>query len=282
MKSLNNFLILSVMIISLFFTGCLITEVDQPATVETGGIFTATITVSDMNAEQTNAHKGVVSIMVPEDWSFLTGVYDTPMGVGVLELDTSMPPLWGDIDTVIPPPPGMKWINLLSDTGYLHGANLIYEATVNLQVGQTTGEFPIGYLVTVNTVDMLLFLNDQDFDQETAGADTLMNQMVTVTTAVGVKEEVLPGIPGSYSISQNYPNPFNPATSIKYSVAEGTDVRLSVFDAAGKEVIVLVDGFKPAGNYAVTFSADNLASGIYYYRIAMNGFNKSHKMVLLK
>jgi hypothetical protein len=283
MKSYKKFLALPlVMVLSLFLNGCLITEVDQPQSVEAGGVFTSTITVSDMNAEQTNAHKGVLAILVPEDWSFIDGTYDTPMGTGILELDPTTPPVWGDIDTVITPTPGMKWINLLSDTGYLHDANVVYEATVNLQVGTTTGTFPIGYLVTVNTMDMLVFLNDQDYDQPTAGADTSMNHMVTITAPVGVREEILQGIPSSYNLSQNYPNPFNPSTTIKFAVVEGTDVQLSIYDASGKEVKQLVNGFRQAGNYSVTFDASDLSSGIYYYRISMNGFTSTNKMVLLK
>jgi hypothetical protein len=234
-----------------------------------------------MNAEQNNAHKGVVAVLVPEDWSFISGTYSTPMGIGDLELDTSVPPVWGDIDTVIARPAGMKWINLLSDQGYLHNANVIYEATINLQVGQTEGTFPIGYLVTVNTIDMLKFLNDQDFDQELAGADTSMNHMVTITGSSAVDEQIS-GIPSEYNLSQNYPNPFNPATSFTYSLKQSGEVKISIYDVSGKEVKSLVDGFRSAGNYVVNFNAGDMASGIYYYRITTNDFIQTNKMVLLK
>lgn len=264
-----------------FFSGCLIEEVNQPAAINAGETFTTTLTISDMNAEQNNAHKGVVAILVPEDWSFISGTYSTPMGFGNLELDPSVPPVWGDVDTVITRPAGMKWINLLSDQGYLHTANVIYEATVNLQVGQTEGTFPIGYLVTVNTVDMLKFLNDQDFDQELAGSDTSMNHMVTVTGSSSVDEQ-LSGIPTEYNLSQNYPNPFNPSTSFTYSLKQSGDVKISVYDISGKEVKSLVDGFRSAGNYVVNFNAGDMASGIYYYRITTNDFIQTNKLVLLK
>ena len=264
-----------------FFSGCLIEDVDQPASINTGETFTTILTISDMNAEQNNPHKGVVAVLVPEDWSFISGTYSTPMGIGDLELDTSVPPIWGDIDTVITRPAGMKWINLLSDQGYLHNANVIYEATVNLQVGQTEGTFPIGYLVTVNTIDMLKFLNDQDFDQELAGADTSMNHMVTITGSSAVDEQI-PGIPSEYNLSQNYPNPFNPATSFTYSLKQSGEVKISIYDVSGKEVKSLVDGFRSAGNYVVNFNARDMASGIYYYRITTNDFIQTNKMVLLK
>ena len=264
-----------------FFSGCLIEDVDQPASINTGETFTTILTISDMNAEQNNPHKGVVAVLVPEDWSFISGTYSTPMGIGDLELDTSVPPVWGDIDTVIARPAGMKWINLLSDQGYLHNANVIYEATINLQVGQTEGTFPIGYLVTVNTIDMLKFLNDQDFDQELAGADTSMNHMVTITGSSAVDEQIS-GIPSEYNLSQNYPNPFNPATSFTYSLKQSGEVKISIYDVSGKEVKSLVDGFRSAGNYVVNFNAGDMASGIYYYRITTNDFIQTNKMVLLK
>ncbi|MFZ2325105.1 MAG: T9SS type A sorting domain-containing protein [Ignavibacteriaceae bacterium] len=264
-----------------FFSGCLIEDVNQPAAINVGETFTTTITISDMNAEQNNAHKGVVAILVPEDWSFISGTYSTPMGFGNLELDPLVPPVWGDIDTVIQRPAGMKWINLLSDQGYLHTANVIYEATVNLQVGQTAGTFPIGYLVTVNTSDMLEFLNDQDIDQELSGADTSMNHMVTITGSSAVDEQI-PGIPAEYNLSQNFPNPFNPSTSFTYSLKKSGDVKINVYDVSGKEVKSLVDGFRSAGNYVVNFNAGDMASGIYYYRITTNDFVQTNKMVLLK
>ncbi len=281
-KILMRLFLLTAVSISIIIPGCFIAEILQPSSVEAGGIFTATITVTDVNAEHQNPHKGVLAILVPEDWSFIDGTYDTPMGKGNMVLDTSAHPLWGDVDTVIQRPAGMKWIFLLSDQGYLHDANLVYEGTVNLRVGQTTGDYAIGYLVTVNTTDILEFLNDQDQDQELAGSDTSMNHIVTVTPATGVDETKLNNSPEGFSLSQNYPNPFNPSTSINYSVPNSSNVRLSVFDLCGKEVAVLVDGYIKAGNHSVSFSAENLSSGVYYYKIAADGFSQTRKMILIK
>ncbi len=279
---LLKMLTLFVGLIAIFtFAGCLIEDVNQPTQVNAGGIFTTIITISDMNAEQNNAHKGVLAILVPEDWSFISGTYSTPMGFGSLELDTSSQPVWGDVDTVIQRPAGMKWINLLSDQGYLHDANLVYEATVNLQVGQTGGDFPIGYLVTVNTIDILQFLNDMDVDQQLSGADTSMNHMVTITGSSAVEEKIS-GIPSEFNLSQNYPNPFNPSTSFTYSLKQSGDIMISIYDASGKEIKSLVHGFRAAGNYVVNFNVSDLASGIYYYRIITADFTQTNKMVLLK
>lgn len=269
-------------VIAIFsFASCLIEEVNQPVQVNAGETFTAVLTVSDMNAEQTNAHKGVLAILVPEDWSFVSGAYTAPMGFGNLELDPSTSPLWGNVDTLIQRPPGMKWINLLTDVGYLHTANVVYDATVNLKVGQTGGDFAIGYLVTVNTIDMLKFLNDQDVDQQLAGTDTSMNHMVKVIGA-SLVEERISDVPSEFKLSQNYPNPFNPFTSFTYSLKQSGDVQISIYDAAGKEVKSIVNGFREAGSYQVTFEAQNFASGIYYYRIITSEFIQTNKMILIK
>ncbi|MEO8400103.1 MAG: T9SS type A sorting domain-containing protein [Ignavibacteriaceae bacterium] len=282
MNSLKKIIVFIIVIIPIIFFGCFIDDVQQPATVEAGGVFSVTVTVTDVNAEQNNPHKGVLAILVPEDWSFIDGTYDTPMGIGNMEFDTSAHPVWGDVDTVIARPPGMKWINLLSDIGYLHDKDLVYESTINLRAGQSTGEFQIGYLVTVNTVDILQFLNDKDEDQELAGADTSMNHPVMITPVVGIKEKNLNKIPTEYNLSQNFPNPFNPSTTINYSIVKGSDVNITLYNSAGKEVEVLVDSYKNAGIYSINYSNKNLSSGIYYYRIKTNNFTQTRKMVLLK
>ena len=139
----------------------------------------------DMNSETNNPHKGALCILVPDDWDFISGEYessDENVGSGTLELDPNPDsPVYGNVDTLIPPPADMKWIKLLSDNGYLHDADITHIVTVNLSVGQKSGAFPIGYLVTVNTIDMFKFINDVDHDTLLAGVDTSMNHMVTVT-----------------------------------------------------------------------------------------------------
>jgi hypothetical protein len=86
----------------------------------------------------------------------------------------------------------------------------------------------------------------------------------------------------NFQLLQNYPNPFNPTTTIKYSIPMDGFVKLSVFNALGEEVSALVNEVKPAGSYEVTFSAEQLASGIYYYRINAGEFSFTKKMILMK
>jgi photosystem II stability/assembly factor-like uncharacterized protein len=88
--------------------------------------------------------------------------------------------------------------------------------------------------------------------------------------------------PSDFSISQNYPNPFNPVTSIRYSIPENTNVKLSVYNIKGEFVKDLVDQFQAAGEYSVNVKGNDWASGIYFYKIETGKFSVIKKMVLLK
>ena len=261
-------------------TACFIYEVQQPSAVDAGGTFTTIVSLEDLNAENQNAHRGVLCILVPDDWTFNSGTYTGDVGSGDMVLNTDTEPLYGDVDTLIPPPADMKWVELLTDIGYLHDANVFHDAEIEFQVGQKTGDFPIGYLVTVNTGNMFDFLNDLDEDQELAGTDTSMNHMVTVNPTVGVNDNL--GIPDEFQLSQNYPNPFNPMTNISFSLPSNADVKLTVFSLLGQEVAILADGLYNAGLHTVSFDASNLNSGIYLYKIESNTFSMTRKMLLLK
>jgi hypothetical protein len=85
-----------------------------------------------------------------------------------------------------------------------------------------------------------------------------------------------------YSLSQNYPNPFNPVTNIKYTVPKNGPVTIKLFDITGKEITTLVNEVKPAGSYEIKFNAENLASGVYFYRMTANDFVSVKKMSILK
>ncbi len=86
----------------------------------------------------------------------------------------------------------------------------------------------------------------------------------------------------SYDLAQNYPNPFNPSTTIKYQIPEDGMVTMKIYDILGKEVKSLVNEQKVTGRYEIQFDASNLASGVYIYRLQVNNFVSSKKMILLR
>ena len=100
-----------------------------------------------------------------------------------------------------------------------------------------------------------------------------------------LSNEVIIGIPGTFDLSQNYPNPFNPSTKIDYAIPFDGKVSLTIFDNSGKEVAKLVNNDLTAGYYTATFDASSLASGVYYYRLNLNGtsnFSETKRMMLVK
>ncbi|MBI3872224.1 MAG: PKD domain-containing protein [candidate division Zixibacteria bacterium] len=92
---------------------------------------------------------------------------------------------------------------------------------------------------------------------------------------------------GNADISSVYPNPFNAGTNISFTLSEGGNVTLAVYDVLGREVRQLVSGYYPEGPHTVAFDAADdhgahLASGMYFYRLTTPGFSETKKMVLLK
>ncbi len=89
-------------------------------------------------------------------------------------------------------------------------------------------------------------------------------------------------IPDDFKLFQNYPNPFNPSTVISYQLPVSSDVTLKVYDLLGREIVTLVNEYKPAGKYEVEFNAAALPSGVYFYQIKANNFIQTKKMGLIK
>ena len=81
---------------------------------------------------------------------------------------------------------------------------------------------------------------------------------------------------------QNYPNPFNPVTKINYVISKSDNVKLTIYDALGKEIATLVNGYKDLGEYSVDFDASDLSSGLYIYKMETGSFVDIKKMFLIK
>ena len=88
--------------------------------------------------------------------------------------------------------------------------------------------------------------------------------------------------PSNYRLDQNYPNPFNPTTNIRYNIIKTSKVTLRIFDILGRDVQTLVNTVQVPGEYTVTFNAQNLASGVYFYQINTENFTATKKLMLLK
>lgn len=85
-----------------------------------------------------------------------------------------------------------------------------------------------------------------------------------------------------YKLEQNYPNPFNSLTTIQFSIPLSQHVSIKVYDLLGREIISVIDEWKPAGNYAVNLDGTRLASGLYFYKIKAGKFNQTKKFILIR
>lgn len=85
-----------------------------------------------------------------------------------------------------------------------------------------------------------------------------------------------------FQLYQNYPNPFNPGTEINFTLAKAGNITLKIYNGLGSEVATLLDGFMTSGKHSVKFDAQNLTTGIYFYRIKGEDFTSTRKMLLIK
>ena len=106
--------------------------------------------------------------------------------------------------------------------------------------------------------------------------------MAWLNIPVSVEDPNSDLLPETFELQQNYPNPFNPGTVIEYEISNTTLVSIKVYDVIGTEVAVLVNETKQPGIYQVSFDGENLASGVYFYRMIAGDFSSVKKMNLLK
>jgi len=122
------------------------------------------------------------------------------------------------------------------------------------------------------TVQNVTSTNDQ--------ATVLNVKLRPITTGISGNSE----IPQEYRLYQNYPNPFNPTTKIKFQIS-GTSAAqtfLSVYDILGREVTTLVNEKLQPGTYEIDFDGSNVPGGIYFYKIMIDGFTETKKMLMIK
>ncbi len=85
-----------------------------------------------------------------------------------------------------------------------------------------------------------------------------------------------------FNLDQNYPNPFNAHTTIAFSLPGASFVRLQIFNSTGEVIATLVSQKLFAGTYQYAWDASEFASGVYVYRIEVDGVLQSRKLVVLR
>ena len=99
---------------------------------------------------------------------------------------------------------------------------------------------------------------------------------------VGIEDEVATPTDNASIVLNNYPNPFNPQTTISYYLPQSTRTSLNIYDIKGRLVETLVNEEQKAGNHSVVWNAENISSGIYFYRIVTDNHQTTKKCIILK
>jgi len=129
--------------------------------------------------------------------------------------------------------------------------------------------------------------NDGDLDLFSGSLGGGLVFYENLDSITSIDNHVDRNLPYSPQLYQNYPNPFNPATVIKYQLAVGSEVGLTIYNLLGQIVKKLVSKKQPAGTYEVKwngtgFTSMNVTSGVYIYRLEVGSFSLSRKMLLIR
>ncbi len=108
---------------------------------------------------------------------------------------------------------------------------------------------------------------------------------VGISTDVG--DDDRPSLPKEFVLHQNFPNPFNPDTKIQFELPKRANVSISIYNALGQQVRLLLNEIRPAGVYSVFWDGKDhfgvsVSSGVYFYRLVADEFVDTRKMVLVK
>ena len=141
--------------------------------------------------------------------------------------------------------------------------------------------------ITKGTKKEVSFSFDVEYDIGTTKSDTIEFIITDHNTINKTKQFILSYTgPKEFKLEQNYPNPFNPTTKIRYTIPDvGSELAqtvIKVYDILGNEVATLVNEEKEPGYYEVEFNAEQLSSGIYFYRLQVGNYTQTKKMILLR
>ena len=177
------------------------------------------------------------------------------------------PPFPGE-DFLVNAPPGLTFPTDLSGmTGVI---------SIEPDPDNSTAPFLLKPLVggiPSNAMDHVTYMIDSNVANSFPTGTAMRSKIVSVESSTFITD---------YVLEQNYPNPFNPSTTIKFGIPEKNNVVVKIYNSLGSEIATLVNEVREAGSYEIQFNANNLSSGIYYYKIESGNFVETKKMMLLK
>ncbi|HPI38329.1 MAG TPA: SBBP repeat-containing protein [Ignavibacteriaceae bacterium] len=140
----------------------------------------------------------------------------------------------------------------------------------------------IGYGITVDRFGKIIMVGENYSNPGYYGGDSILPGAVIAKLSPTGMNLLDNEITKGFNLAQNYPNPFNPSTQISYSIPSSSMVSLKIYDVLGNEVKTLINEYKEAGYYEVTFEAKNLSNGVYFYELNAGEMRSVKKLVLLK
>lgn len=167
------------------------------------------------------------------------------------------------------------YVSILDQAGRVIGYSLTNAQGAYSISGLTAGI----YTVQASKVEYNSYSAQMQFDPN-AGLTNMMN--VTLFSTLTSAEENTAQPPVDFTLYQNFPNPFNPSTTIRFSIPVASRVDVMIYNALGVLVQSLGGGEFSSGENSIRFEAENLSSGIYYYRVSAGSQQLSGKMMLLK
>jgi hypothetical protein len=126
------------------------------------------------------------------------------------------------------------------------------------------------------------YFTGQQLDPESGQRDELRLDDIKVSTLTMDLPEQNANPAVRLMLDQNYPNPFNGITTINYQLFEGGYVQLVVFNHFGQKIASLTNQQQPQGHYTYYFDSSGLPSGMYYYKLSLDGYHVSRKMQIMK
>jgi PKD repeat protein len=173
------------------------------------------------------------------------------------------------------------WIDFYGDTNWNWPFDFVF-TDVELSAGTHVMEFPVDEKAKIgNTIARFRFSTRPKVYFRGYAVDGEVEDYKIYIGITGVNTQSS-GLPEKYNLYQNYPNPFNPQTIIPFDVKQTCRVELSIYDILGHEIQKLVNGYMPTGYHQVIFNASRLTSGVYFYRIKMNEYDQTIKMIYLR
>ncbi|OUT39082.1 MAG: hypothetical protein CBB66_03900, partial [bacterium TMED6] len=170
------------------------------------------------------------------------------------------------------------WI-LAYNNQVLVGARKYNGEIIDIPVmGYDQSEFTIGYCEYGDIPEFKLYRPSTGMLNDLSGdIHSWQNHNITVMDNLSLNN-----MPSEVSLQPAYPNPFNPSTNLVYSLSNDGDIKLSIYDINGRLIDNLVDSYQFAGNYNVSWNANEMSSGVYFVTLSTSSNVLTQKVMLIK